>query len=403
MQLGWIDFSKTDRNKVINVLELLTERGTLDELGIAPIRDGFADIFSPGTSTIQTRAKYFFIIPYAAKELEINNLTSQSDMLNFLDARERECAESLLDQHNNDEGIIGKRALQKKRWVKRTPADIYWSGLRRYGILKKDNISLTVYVKLLAKFKKENLHLKTLGNRHDNIEDNECDDNRAGNLVKPQFWNMPLYSTDWFNKLHIELTKDEAIFLKDQIIIHCPDSILAYVLKHNITEFVTCSSFSDLTTIINKFPAKIQESYTLALSFSNFIYTLRTLYNIIISDQKNSLANKEWSNLSKKLSEISNVQLNYLFTTLQIKRDSSFTQLEFFLLSSQEAMRVKNSERLKELIIAREEKLKGTSRAKTKHIGEFNTDVWFGGKELNYRFFNAQTIVADIMHGEGTI
>lgn len=54
MPLGWIDFSKTERSKV------LTERGTLDELGIAPIRDGFSNLFFPGTSTIQTRAKYFF-------------------------------------------------------------------------------------------------------------------------------------------------------------------------------------------------------------------------------------------------------------------------------------------------------------------------------------------------------
>ena len=37
----------------------------LDELGIGLIRDGFSDLFFPGTSTIQTRAKYFFIVPYA--------------------------------------------------------------------------------------------------------------------------------------------------------------------------------------------------------------------------------------------------------------------------------------------------------------------------------------------------
>ena len=70
MPLGWIDFSKTERNKVLSVLELLTEAGTLDELGIAPIRDGFANLFFPGTSTIQTRAKYFLIVPYALKDLE---------------------------------------------------------------------------------------------------------------------------------------------------------------------------------------------------------------------------------------------------------------------------------------------------------------------------------------------
>lgn len=41
MPLGWIDFSKSERSKVLSVLDLLSENSTLDELGIAPIRDGF--------------------------------------------------------------------------------------------------------------------------------------------------------------------------------------------------------------------------------------------------------------------------------------------------------------------------------------------------------------------------
>lgn len=45
MNLGWIDFSKTERSKVLSVLDLLQDGGTLDELGIAPIRDGFSSIF----------------------------------------------------------------------------------------------------------------------------------------------------------------------------------------------------------------------------------------------------------------------------------------------------------------------------------------------------------------------
>ena len=49
VQLGWIDFSKTERSKILSVLDLLQENGTLDELGIAPVRDGFSNIFFPGT------------------------------------------------------------------------------------------------------------------------------------------------------------------------------------------------------------------------------------------------------------------------------------------------------------------------------------------------------------------
>ena len=68
MQLGWVDFSKEDREKVLDVMCLLQEQGAVDELGIGLVRDGFANYFFPGTSTVQTRAKYFLIIPYVLQE-----------------------------------------------------------------------------------------------------------------------------------------------------------------------------------------------------------------------------------------------------------------------------------------------------------------------------------------------
>ena len=55
---------------VLSALRQLTEPGAVDELGVGTIRDGFSDILFPGTSTIQTRAKYLFIISYICLELE---------------------------------------------------------------------------------------------------------------------------------------------------------------------------------------------------------------------------------------------------------------------------------------------------------------------------------------------
>ena len=37
MQLGWIDFSKEDRQKALDVINLLSEQGTVDELGIGTV------------------------------------------------------------------------------------------------------------------------------------------------------------------------------------------------------------------------------------------------------------------------------------------------------------------------------------------------------------------------------
>jgi hypothetical protein len=47
------------------------------ELGIGSIRDGFADILFPGTSTIQTRVRYFLFIPWMYDALEKNRISSE--------------------------------------------------------------------------------------------------------------------------------------------------------------------------------------------------------------------------------------------------------------------------------------------------------------------------------------
>lgn len=75
MQIGWVDFSKTERDKVVSILRLLGTQTALDELGIGTVRDAFSDMFFPGISTLQTRAKYFVILPYLFAQAE-NHLLS---------------------------------------------------------------------------------------------------------------------------------------------------------------------------------------------------------------------------------------------------------------------------------------------------------------------------------------
>ena len=62
--LTWLDSSEHERRSVLELVSALNEPGTLDELGIGTIRDTIADTLFPGTSTIQTRARYFLFIPW---------------------------------------------------------------------------------------------------------------------------------------------------------------------------------------------------------------------------------------------------------------------------------------------------------------------------------------------------
>jgi len=56
---------------------------------------------------------------------------------------------------------------------------------------------------------------------------------------------------------------------------------------------------------------------------------------------------------------------------------------------------------LKQEIVRREDQLKGSARAKTRHPEQFDHSQWYGGKALDYRFSNARTILRDIFESEG--
>lgn len=399
MPLGWIDFSKSERSKVLSVLELLSEKGTLDELGIAPIRDGFAERFFPGTSTIQTRAKYFLIVPYALKDLERSGESRPAAVLDAFDRLERTCAEIFLAQNRDEAGVIGKRSLSGGRWVKRTPADIYWAGLRRYGIFVGGRLSLPEYVRAFCAEKGRKQALLRLGSRRDGAEEFEADDADAGDLRRTRFWDLPLDQKDWLDNLRIELTAEEGAFLKRKILTACPGSLLAFLLCNDRREVLELEGFPSLSPLMALFPAEIREDYALALAFSDFLFVLRTIYNLIVSNGENAEANGAWAELEPRLQERAGVDLEEIYARLHI----ADPRLRRFLNRTRALMASGDLEGLKGEITRREEELKGPARARTRHPEQCDHSQWYGGRALDYRFDNARMILRDIFESEGTV
>ena len=387
MKLGWIDFSITERNKILSILDLLGEKGVLDELGISPIRDGYSDLFFPGTSTIQTRAKYFFIVPYALRDLEFNNQYDYSKLRKTFDDAEKQCANIFLENNLNEDGVIGKRAIQGGGWVSRTPASIYWAGLRKYGFFKR-KMSIDQYIKFITVQKQNTKGAVSLGNRSDESHD----DKNAGDIQKVHLFNVPTYKRDWADNLNINLTFEEGQFLKSQIIERCPDSIMAYILKEDIYEFLDIPSFSELDVI--KLPDEIQNNFLKAKSFSEFCFALRVVYNLMVSENKNSKANEEYNKMDFK--SISNIDIDGIMNSLKVFNPN----LRTFLSHSQKAMENEDFEELKRVILEREVSLKGINRSRTAHPGEYDINEWFAGERLDYRFSIARNIMADIYESE---
>ena len=394
MALGWIDFSKDERNKVLNVIHLLDEPGAVDELGIGAVRDAFADYFFPGTSTVQTRAKYFLIVPYVLMEAGSGKYGSDlNSILRRIDNEERHCRDILIKTSND--GVIG--SLVPRSWVLRTPSNIYWNGIKKMGIFK-ENLSVKEYIHqsiIQRNLKKA----KEYGNRRIDAEENERDDIDAGDITSIQFWSLgDLYHSNWRESLTIELLPKEAAFLKSQIILNLKDSLFAFILKNDILldKYDSFGAFSeDIKDSVND---ELRYMIDLANDFNNLVSIITTRYNLIVFDGKNKRAQEKWSVLSKDIKRRSQVDLRKIYTKLSIKN----TKLKSFLLSVQEAIRKEDIALVDKLIIDREKKLKNEKRAKTSRIGEFNEQntSWIGLDILDYRYTSAKRIIRDIMNAE---
>ncbi|MCR5772784.1 MAG: DUF6361 family protein [Butyrivibrio sp.] len=392
MPIGWIDFSKDERNKVLNVIHLLDEPGAVDELGIGAIRDAFADYFFPGTSTVQTRAKYFLIVPYVLFEAGNGKYGSDiNTILRRIDSEERNCRDILIKTSND--GVIG--SLVPRSWVLRTPSNIYWNGIKRIGIFKEDlSVKEYIHQSIIQRNLKQT---KAYGNRDKDAEENEKDDVDAGDITSIQFWSLgDTYHSDWRDNLSIELLPGEAAFLRTQIITTQRNSLFAFVLKNNI-ELDKYSSFGALTEDIKEsVDEELRYMMELANDFNNLVSIITTRYNLIVSGGNNEYAQENWELYSKDLKRRSQVDLKAIFHKLDIRN----LKLKTFLIRVQDAIRDDDIEAVDNLIVKREIALKGPKRAKTNRVGEFKNQNWIGIDRLDYRYTPAKRIIRDIMNAE---
>ena len=394
MPIGWIDFSKDERNKVLNVIHLLDEPGAVDELGIGAVRDAFADLFFPGTSTVQTRAKYFLIVPYVLMEAGSGKYGSDlNTILRKIDNEERSCRDILIKTSND--GVIG--SLVPRSWVLRTPSNIYWNGIKRMGIFKEDlSVKEYIHQSIIQRSLKK---AKEYGNREKDAEENEKDDIDAGDITSIQFWSLgDTYHSNWKENLTIELLPEEAAFLKSQIIMNQRSSLFAYILKNSIS-LDKYGSFGALTEDIkDEVDPDLRYMMGLANDFNNLVSIITTRYNLIVFDGQNERARENWAVLSKDLKRRSEVDLKAIFNRLSIRN----VKLKTFLLRVQEAIQAGDIATVDDLIIKREVALKGVKRAKTSRVGEYKEQStgWIGIDILDYRYTPAKRIIKDIMNAE---
>jgi hypothetical protein len=217
---AWLDHDEGERRRILEVVNLFREKGTLDELGIGTIRDTIAERLFPGTSTIQTRARYFLFIPWLYNQIEREHVPS-----NQVNARARTLQWRLVQAlqaggEGSSGGVIG---IEAGEYVQRLPSTIYWQGLRRWGIRLFEGSTERYHASLDAWYR---------GERAARISE-------GGELlhVAQRNWHgsLPAVPTELFNRTTFAITRDEAEFLVERIRGSAADSLLSACLTPSVT------------------------------------------------------------------------------------------------------------------------------------------------------------------------
>ena len=388
MEIGFIDYSMEERNKILSTLKLLGDQTALDELGIGTVRDAYANILFPGISTLQTRAKYFVLIPYlfqTAKELAAKGkIRSAQDMLQWITEGEDRLAASLTNNCPVGEvGIIGSNAYRNKRSVKVKPSTIYWNGLRTFGILRQDGVNIGGACKLLYSAAKRSAETEI-------ISDGESyDDPTAANQGKALF--LPIHPDyDYLKDAVIDLTEKEALFLRDCILRspYTSGSLLDFFVR----EKILCQNFQSVPE--KHLPENLRRDYHLAKDFSRFIYGAHIRYNVIYSEYRDEAVIQEHNEWRKAF-------LDEPFDLEPIlERVSCNPVLASFCRAFLDAVMRNDTNTMDELIVRRELQVKGP-RAKLRKPEEYRYDPAHPIHlyQLDYRFGTASVIIRDILNG----
>tara|TARA_R110001583_G_scaffold195508_1_gene374674 strand:- start:112 stop:1341 length:1230 start_codon:yes stop_codon:yes gene_type:complete len=403
--IGWVDFSSTDREKVSQVLAMLQEPGTLDELGLGQIRDAFADLLFPGFSTIQTRAKYFITVPRIIRDYLALDPRAQrrASLKDYLESQENEFAELLVERHGPAEGgIIGSDMVGSEQGVARKPSSVYWNGLRQFGIVNT--------TKSLSEFSREvgQLHSAARAAGH---EEDDTDAMPHRSVV-----HLDEFDSDWMADASIHLSELEAQFLINKLT-HTPaihNSVISQFLTHDLAKELVVGGLASLTfpELVTWVRGRQEVSLTcrqnleLAEEFSEAIRGAHIRFNILIAQKSRNTALvtereerfSEWLELARKRKLFSETSVDHWLQAATSGGARINLNAREFLRQWHEAIYQNESiSSLNHLIESRAQKNKGRRSVLLKNLGE--APKWQGMDSLSYRWPTARTILTDIVTG----
>ncbi|MYA83608.1 MAG: hypothetical protein F4155_08155 [Acidimicrobiales bacterium] len=261
--LGWLDFDSAASERVGELLRAFDEPGTLDVLGLGTVRDAFSGMLNPGTSTIQTRLRYFLFVPWICARLEAQRVSPGefSRRLRDDEARLIDCLRHL----GHNQGVIGFTA---GRNLKRMPSDAYWGGLWTWG-LRRIDLSISEYGQRAA----------TLGK----MRPDRDDDGNAMTRAVSMWAGLPPPPDDFLHaEITFDLMPDEAQLLVDHIRRRHAGTLLAVLCA---TPQAAAQVDYPWQLQTPGMPAQLVEILRHAQNFSELTAGPQHVYNVLVARQ----------------------------------------------------------------------------------------------------------------------
>lgn len=404
--IGWIDFSPAHRERVSAILDLLKPEGVVDELGIGRIRDSFADNLFPGISTIQTCAKYFFIIPYILYEYQLlpaSNRRNKSPE-DYLEKREHEIMWELADKYNHKIGcgVIGITKYKPQK-IMRRPSVIYWNGLNFFGFINHGGLGVDSF--LLNRVENSESLISIIPQGDDSPRDDaDADYQNWFNLKLP-------YDKNWTENLTLDLTFEEADILSHRMREAGTGMLLSVLIEDKVLfkVFKSMRSYQDFAraaALNHKLDKSVRDMLILSHDFSELMYGAHIAYNCIVQNNRyqNDPFSDEWTkwlnNLSRNMIDYGGFSPDSVFkNAYNVREHTTKFVYDWWNYISSGAASLKTRDIL---IEAQEYNTKGAkARIRTGKYDDVKEGGWIGLEKLYYRMPQAKRIISDIYEGLG--
>ncbi|HEY9289790.1 MAG TPA: DUF6361 family protein [Microlunatus sp.] len=213
--IGWLDTDSEERRKMMEVVELFRESGTVDELGTGSIRDTISDALFPGTSILHGRLRYVLFIPWLLQRAA-HKPTPPQMSVEFRNLEIRLI--SSLEEGGETLFVIG---IAARSTLKRTPSVLHWSALSGWGILSS-NLSPDAYFRRQADY-------RALVARTAAPDDLEARESLPGTGIDP---HLPSAPDDLLKSVRFDLTAEEESYLSDRLTESAAGSLLAWLINN---------------------------------------------------------------------------------------------------------------------------------------------------------------------------